>query len=280
MNHSKYKNTGLIFELLVRKVTQELLSGISEGNSVKLIKKYFKNTELGKEYKLYETLIKQNKNIKEDNLNIIIETLLNLSKKLNRTKIRNERYNLIKEIKENYNIDEFFKIRINNYRVFSSFSNLIESINSDSFNPEFITKNRITILEDLKGLKNNVKKEDGLLEEYEKSDKDIKLLTYRIISEKYNEKYKSLNENQKEVLRNYITSVDSEVSLKEFYNKCVKEIKEELDKCNIQDQVLNIKLNEISKLLNEIEKNDKVKKENIETLLKYYELTEELNNLK
>ena len=100
IKHSKFKNTGLIFELLVRKITADTLSGNNSPAS-NILKKYFVNTELGKEYKIYDSLLK-NTSISEGKANIIINTLLESSKKLNRTALRKEKYNLIKEIKENY----------------------------------------------------------------------------------------------------------------------------------------------------------------------------------
>ena len=51
IKHSKYKNTGLLFELLVRQITADTLNGGSSP-SLNILKKSFANTELGKEYKL------------------------------------------------------------------------------------------------------------------------------------------------------------------------------------------------------------------------------------
>ena len=100
IKHSKFKNTGILFELLVRKITADTLAG-TESPSVNILKKYFVNTELGKEYKLYETLFKS-KNLTEGKANTILTTILESSKKLNRKALKREKYNLVKEFLDTF----------------------------------------------------------------------------------------------------------------------------------------------------------------------------------
>ena len=113
IKHSKYKNTGLLFELLVRQITADTLNGGSSP-SLNILKKSFANTELGKEYKLYEALFK-NKNISESKAEITLNTILEATRKLNRSALRREKYNLINEIKKHYNVNEFFNHQVPNY---------------------------------------------------------------------------------------------------------------------------------------------------------------------
>jgi hypothetical protein len=145
ISHSKYKNTGLIFELLVRQITSDTLSGKNSYAS-NLIKKYFVKTELSKEYKLYETLIKKN-NLTEGKASIIINSLLEASNKLNKKLLKREKYNLIKEIKEHYNVDEFFKTQLPNYKIYASFYLLNELHNNVFSNPLDLIDYKTTILE-------------------------------------------------------------------------------------------------------------------------------------
>ena len=112
IKHSKYKNTGILFELLVRQVTADTLNG-GQSPALNIIKKYFVKSELGKELKLYETLSKTNK-VNEAKANILIQTILESSKRLNRSSLRRQKYNLINEIKEHYDLDEFFKTKLIN----------------------------------------------------------------------------------------------------------------------------------------------------------------------
>ena len=206
VKHSKFKNTGLLFELLVRKITADTLEG-KESPAINILKKYFLNTELGKEYKLYEQLTKH-KSLTEGKAELVINSLVEASSKLNRTSIRKQRYNLVKEIKEHYNIEDFFKVKITNYKVFAALNNLIENKASDEVSPETVINNKITILEHLtKAIAEE--KRDELLEEFQSYDKDLRILAYRVLLEKFNEKYDGLKPAQKEVLKEIITSVDS-----------------------------------------------------------------------
>ena len=260
IKHSKYKNTGILFELLVRQVTADTLNGV-ESASIKLIQKYFVKSELGKEYKLYEALTKST-SLTESKANVLIQTLLESSKKLNRGSLKREKYNLINEIKTNYNLEEFFKTKLPHYKVHAAFYMLSEVQNAKALvNTDIIVNNKMTILEHLSSNKiKEAKVEAEVLQEFQSYDKDTRMLTYRILMEKFNGKYDGLHNSQKEVLRQYVNSVDSTPVLKEFYNA----------------EVEKIKINEVSSLIEELDKTAKVTSDNIVNILQYLELVEEL----
>jgi hypothetical protein len=278
IKHSKYKNTGILFELLVRQVTADTLNG-GQSPALNIIKKFFVKSELGKELKLYETLTKSKK-INESRSNLLIQTLLESANKLNRKTLKREKYNLINEITKHYNLDEFFKTKLPNYKTQAAFYTLIEAqSSSDLINPEQIVSNKYTILEHLTlGPVNQEKVKDEVLQEFQTYDKDVRMLTYKILLEKFNGKYSDLYESQKEVLKEFITSVDSTPKLRTFYNNRIEMLKEELTKIskNITDKAVQIKLQEVLPLIVEIEKNQPIKNENIVDLLQYCELVEEL----
>lgn len=280
-NHSKYKNTGILFELLIRKVTSDTLEG-KTSPAINILKKYFTNTELSKEYKLYDTVFKSTK-INENKANTVINTVLELSKKLNKTSLKKEKYNLIKEIKAHYNLDDFFKTKINNYKALASLSILLELYNSkEVFNPNLIIDNKTTLLEHLTNNdlnKNNIK--EDIIEEFKKYDKDLRILTYKVLLEKFNDKYSDLSSSQKEILKEFINSVDSSVKLKEFYNIKIQEIKKSITDSlpKIKDQAVKIKLSEVGKLIKEVDKNKNINENDLIDLLQYCELTEELTTL-
>jgi len=273
--HSKFKNTGLLFELLVRRITADTLEG-KDSAAVDILRKYFLNSELGKEYKLYEQLSKY-KNLTESKAELVINSLVETSSKLNRTEVRKQRYNLVREIKENYSVEKFFKVRISNYKIYAALNNLIENHTSTDVAPEVVISNKMTLLEHLSKAPVEEKK-DELMEEFNGYDKDLKMLTYRVLLEKFNEKYDDLKSAQKEVLKEFINSVDAPEKLKELYNNRIPGIKSTLEMKikSIEDQVVKIKLQEVLKYVTPLEKNDKFSNDDVVNLLQYYELINEL----
>ena len=280
VKHSKYKNTGILFELLVRQITSDTLSGV-DSKAATILKKHFVKTELGKEYKLYETLL-NNIKLSEGKADIIINTLLESAKYLNKSALRRQKYNLIKEIKANYDVDEFFKTKLPNYKTQAAFYTLLEMYDGvNQPEPNQVISNKLIILEYLTSAPITTVAKDTLMEEFKSYDKDIRMLTYRSLLEKFNSKYANLNEGQKSVLKEFINSVDNPSKLKDFYNTKVTEIKSDLTKLNkkVKDKTTQIKINEVSNILVTLDKNDKISNDDMTNLLHYYELLEELHKV-
>ena len=276
IKHSKYKNTGILFELLVRQITADTLKG-DDSPAIDLLKSYFVKTELGREYKLYESVIKS-KVLNESRANVLISTILENSKKFNRTILKKQKYNLINEIKKHYNLESFFGTKVKNYKEIASVYTLIESYNTAELTDiNQINQNKVTLLEFLTK-QETTKPTDELMNEFSGYDKDLRQLTYRVLLEKFNDKYDSLSIEQKGILKEFIYSVDSTPSLREFYNTKVNNLKEILNKesNNIKDPATKIKITEVAKLLSEIDKNTKVDSDNLVDLLQYYELVKEI----
>ena len=275
IKHSKFRNTGLLFELLVRQITSDTLEGKNSA-AINILKKYFVNTELGKEYKLYEQ-VSTYKNLSEAKAELVINTLVETSTKLKRSEIRKQKYNLVREIRDSYNVEKFFKAKVNNYKIFAALNNLIENQSSEKVAPDTVINNKLTILEHLTKAP-VAAPADELLEEYKGYGKDIRILTYKMLLEKFNEKYDHLTVKQKEVLREVITSVDNTDKLKEYYNTRIVEVHELLQKktVEIKDEVLKIKITEVLKYVKPLEKTEKVTNDAIINLLQYYELVNEL----
>lgn len=281
IKHSKYKNTGILFELLVRQITSDTLDG--KDSPVKgLLKKYFVKTELGREYKLYETLLKKT-SLTETKANIVVNTLAESSTSLNRGAIKRQKYNLIKEIKEHYDLEKFFNHKLPNYKVFAAFYTLLETYNTppNSVNPEQIINNKVTILEHLTAAPITEKKvKDDVMESFIESDKDVRLLAYRMSLDKFNSKYNNFDSNQKAVLKEYINSVDNSTRLREFYIDKTNEIKNQLVEINqlTKNPVTKIKIDEIINMITVPSKTHKIKDNNIVDLLQYYDLVKELEH--
>ena len=278
IKHSKFKNTGILFEILVKKITGDTLSG-RNSSAIKIIKEYFVNTELGKEYKLYETIFK-NKRLTEQKANVILTTVLEQSKKLNRTKLKNEKYNLIKELKSHYDVDDLFKTKLSDYKVQASFYTLLEIYNTQkTTNPSQVVDNKICILESITNQEvDKVKVKDVVLDEFKSYDKDLRTLTYHVLLENFNSKYDGLNSKQKTILKEFINSADNGPLLKEFYNKEIINVKLLLERKvkNVKDQTLKIKLHEVGKLIVELNKRTTIKNNHLVDLLQYHSLLEEL----
>jgi hypothetical protein len=281
VKHSKYKNTGILFELLVRQITTDTLDG-KDSPAKDILKKYFVKTELGREYKLYETLLKKT-SLTETKANIIVSTLTESSLTLNRGVIKRQKYNLISEIQKHYDLNEFFNHKLPNYKVFAAFYTLLEITNSpQAVNPEQTINNKVTILEHLTAAQiKEDKVRDEVIDEFSKSDKDVRFIAYKMLLENFNSKYDTLHNNQKEILKEYITSIDNTSRLKEFYIGKINEIKETLTLLNskTKNEVTKIKINEIISIIHTPAKNAKINDNDLVDLLQYYDLINELETV-
>jgi len=275
--HSKYKNTGILFELLTRQITSETISNVSP-KAVGILKKFFKqDSNLLREYQIYHALLTKRYD-KEASANVLIETLINAHAKLNKSVLRKERYNLVKEIKDIYNIEDFFKAKIPNYKVYASVYNLLEN---KSATPMSIVDSKVTILEHVtnKNLPNKPKKE-MVMEEYEKFDKETRALTYKMLMEKFNEKYSGLANNQRVLLKEYVYNVSNSPKLKAFINREILKVKSEIESLlEKTDQITQIKLTEVKNLIKPLCKKSFVHDDNVINLLNYYELINELKSI-
>jgi len=281
VKHSKYKNTGILFELLVRQITTDTLDG-KDSPAKDILKKYFVKSELGREYKLYETLLKRT-SLTEGKANVVVDTLIESSKTLNRGAIKRQKYNLINEIQKHYDLNEFFNHKLPNYKMFAAFYTLTEIANAQhTIDPDQAINNKVTILEHLTAAKiaeNKVR--DEVMGEFEKADKDVRFLAYKLVLESFNTKYNHLHPRQKEILKEFITSVDNKPRLKEFYTTKVVEIKEELAKLNAKtkNEVTKIKINEIINIIQVPAKTAKITDNDLVDLLQYYDLINELETV-
>jgi hypothetical protein len=239
-------------------------------------------TELGREYKLYETLLKKT-SLTETKANIVVSTLTDSSLTLNRGVIKRQKYNLISEIQKHYDLNEFFNHKLPNYKVFAAFYTLLEITNTpQAVNPVQTINNKVTILEHLTAAQiKESKVRDEVMDEFSKADKDVRFIAYKMLLESFNTKYDDLHPNQKLILKEFITSVDNTPRLKEFYTNKVIEIKEELTSLNAKtkNEVTKIKINEIISMITPPAKNAKVTDNDLVDLLQYYDLINELETV-
>jgi len=276
VKHSKYKNTGILFELLTRQLTSDTITG-NQTKSLSFLKKHFNSrTELLKEYKIYHTLATQKYN-KDSQATMLIDTLLEAHGKLNKSQLRREKYNLIKEIKDTYNVNNFFKAKITDYKIMASIFNLLENKEAT---PLSIVNSKVTILEHITKKSTTLKK-NTVLENYNKQDKDTRLLTYKVLLEKFNDKYSNLQDNQKTLLKEYVNSVTNSPSLKSYINQEIKEVKKTITGYSkkVEDKAVAIKLTETKRMIKPLCKKTSVNDDNVINLLNYYELVNELKTI-
>ena len=276
IKHSKLKNTGVLFELLVRQITTDTLNGTNNSPALKIVKEYFgKNTILGKELNLYNSLSTE-KFANIPRAEKFVSLVLKERKKLSNINLKRKKYNLIKEINNSYSLESFFRTKISNYKVNASIYSLFESINNKGINnPKHIMLCKETIIEHVSKSKPKTIQET-VTSEYSKQDKDMRILSYKLLLEKFNEKYgKSLNEKQRTLLREYINS--SGQSVVKYMNKEAntgrKKIVQAANK--IDDKITSIKLKEVANQLKKIEKSKSTNDKHITTMMNLYELIEE-----
>ena len=279
--HSKIRNTGILFELLTRQITVDVLNNDKKGSAAKILKEFFnKKTQLGKEYELYRVLTVENYT-SEIKANHLVDAVVKARQKLNNSQLKREKYNLIKEVRTNYDINDFFMARIPNYKVNASIYKLFSV--EGNMNPQTETESRFTIVENITRKKiSDKKKEDVMVEGYKKQEKDLRLLAYGILVEKFNKKYSSLSKSQKTLLREYINNISNTNSLKELVETETLRVKSKLQSFlpKVDDKVTKIKLKEAINQAEALMKGRIVEDKQVVTLMRYYQLVKELENVK
>jgi hypothetical protein len=245
-----------------------------DSKAVDLIKKYFYNTDLLKEYNIYNT-IATTRNQSETRADIIINACMEAYKKLNKQNLKKQKYDLIAEIKANYSEVEFFKAKVDNYKVLASVYLLLEMSQADSIDEKVYADCKITLLEHVVSKKVEQKDED--LDELSSLDPGSRSLVYAMATKNFNEKYNSLNEAQKNLLREYLNNISTSDNLRLYCNKQVALIKEEVASIikETENEVRRVKLTEIAKTLTEIPANKAVTDVDVNNILYYFELIKE-----
>lgn len=283
IKHNKIKNVGVLFELLTRQITNDTVNGIDNSPAIKIVKEFFnKNTYLLKEYNLYKALQHQ-KYKKESRADRFIDVVIKEHAKLSPTKIKREKYNLIREIKKTYNLEDFFKSHISNYKLNASIYNILEAKNINTLqNPTVSMKSRLFVTEHI--LESSVTAKNAgssIIKEYSKQDKDLRLLSYRILLEKFNSKYGKLTVKQKSLLKEYINNISNTSTLKKYIITEITIVNKALNLLTkkVKDNVVKIKLDEVKQQLNLIKEDTKVRDTHLVSLLRSYNLIAELRSV-
>jgi len=282
VKHSKFKNTGILFELLVRQITLEVLNGDTTEKAKKIVAEFFSpKTELNKELRLYELLTKEKYN-SESRADKFIDTVNEAHSRINQKQLQSEKYNLIKKINESFNMDEFLSSPITNYKVLASIYKVFESKRYENYDVKDVFNSKITLIENItsKPAAITESKKDKVIEAYKQQDKDLRLLTYKTLVETFNKKYSNLNEAQKRLLKEYINNLTNTTGFKSYIENEIPSIVKELKSIESQigDKVTKIKLSETISQLASTKIGRKVSDNQVSSLMMSYELIKELKS--
>ncbi len=283
IKHSKFKNTGVLFELLVRQITLEILNGDKSENAKKIVAEFFApTTELNKELRLYDILLKEKYN-SETKADRLVETVCDAHAKLNQFVLSKEKFNLIKEISAKFDIEQFLSSPISNYKVLASIYKVFESKRAEGYDIKDIFNSKITLIENItsKPAQQIQPAEDKkLIESYKQQDKDLRLLTYKILVETFNKKYTNLDESQKNLLKEYINNISNTTKFKDYVGQELPNIISELNsiKAKLKDKVTQIKLSETISVLDKMKIGKTVSDSQVSSIMLSYELIKELKS--
>ena len=283
IKHSKFKNTGVLFELLVRQITLEVLNGDKNENAKNIVKEFFApNTELNKELRLYDILLKE-KYSSETKADRLVETVCDAHAKLNQLALSKEKFNLIKEISTKFDIEQFLSSPITNYKVLASIYKVFESKRTDGYDIKDIFNSKITLIENITSKPVQLSKpaeDKKLIEAYKQQDKDLRLLTYKILVETFNKKYTNLDDSQKNLLKEYINNISNTTKFKDYVGTQLPNIISELTKIKVKlkDKVTQIKLSETISVLEKMKIGKTVSDSQVSSIMLSYELIKELKS--
>jgi len=281
IKHNKIKNTGLLFESLARQLAADALDDKKSSSASTIIKEFFnKKTELRKELDLYHGLLK-NKFNGEIKASSYVDAIMEARKRLNNKQLRREKYNIIKQIKENFSIETLFSSRIDNYPIYASIYKLFEyNTGTDINNPEDLVKSKFRIVEHIINDKKKESVKNDISETLSKEPLSVRLLTQQIIIDDFNKKYSSkLSEPQKELLREYINAASNPTTLLRVVNDKIKSICKNLTSLmtKIPDDAIKIKVGEVKENVSKLSDIKIIRDNHILALLRTYTLINEIS---
>jgi hypothetical protein len=283
IKHSKFKNTGVLFELLVRQITLEVLNGDKKETAKNIVREFFApNTELNKELRLYDILLKE-KYSSETKADRLVETVCDAHSKLNQSVLSKEKFNLIKEVSAKFDIEQFLSSPISNYKVLASIYKVFESKKETNYDIKDIFNSKITLIENITSKpsqKVQPTEDKKLIESYKQQDKDLRLLTYKILVETFNKKYTNLDDSQKNLLKEYINNITNTTKFKDYVSIELPKIVAELKsiKSKVEDKVTTIKLSETISVLEKLKMGKTVSDSQVSSIMLSYELIKELKS--
>jgi hypothetical protein len=203
--------------------------------------------------------------------------------KLNQSALSKEKFNLIKEVSAKFDIEQFLSSPITNYKVLASIYKVFESKRESNYDIKDIFNSKITLIENITSKPSQKLKpteDTKLIETYKQQDKDLRLLTYKILVETFNKKYTNLDDSQKNLLKEYINNITNTTKFKDYISIELPNIIAELKaiKVKVQDRVTTIKLSETISVLEKMKIGKAVTDNNVSSIMLSYELIKELKS--
>jgi len=278
LKHSKFKNTGLLFELLVRQITADVLEN-KDSFANELLRKYFTNdTMLGKEQRLYQLMAEETVQ-DSGRADRFIDVVISERRKLDNRELDRQKYELISELKNVYPIDSFLSGKLKNYKTYASVYKLFESSARSNVecDPRDICDARTTLVECLSGTNKPVDDNEEIAH-YMAQDETTRLIGYKLLVEGFNKKYKNLSDKQRELLKQYVNNVSNTNLLREYVDAEIPQVRTQIETLmdSVDDDVVKIKLNEVCSQLSSIVGGKRIHDSEVSTLLMCYELINEL----
>lgn len=275
--HSKIKNAGILFELLSRQVTADILSGKQHSPAISIIREAFKaGSLLNEELKLFQ-LLTENHTKSEIKAHYLVDAVCNKFKRIDKKQLSHEKFNLIKRIKENYDINTFFRTKIDNYKLYASIARTLQTAH-ELINPAETVDSRFTIVEHITSQRQKRQPNQNVELEFVNLDTDTRILAYKSLVEKFNKKYSVLTDLQKELLREYVNAVSDTTKLRTLIKHQSKQIKQSLKECasKVDSTVERVKIEEVSKLLTKFDSLKTITESNILQMMLFHELIKEI----
>ena len=276
IKHSKFKNTYLIYEFLVRQTLTDLLGGqkLEECRAFEIIRNNFSKGVLKEELLLYQALVNNTINNK-NTVDYLIKECLERQKTLPHNDLRRAKYNLIGEIKKHYDINKLFSTEIPDYAEAGAVYMMFEANKKSNVLKK--AKFMGVISENVMKPKDD-KKSTKLFECIKEAPQDERELAYKILVNSFNKNFTTaLNENQKKYMKDYIYSNTNESGWVQDHISSLKgTIKKSQKKLigNTDDKVLSLKLDECVKKLNAISEKKIFNDEDHEKILNMYKLSD------
>ena len=284
LSHNKLKNVGLLFELLTRQITADVLQGKSTSIAEEIMQRHFNpKTDLGKELMLYRSFFNITQ-LSEGKAFRFIELLLKQHSKINTAVLASQKFNLIRDIKEHYDLKAFTKSRVPSYKIYASIYQLFEANgNQERFDVDSVAVPQFTLVEHLMGQSNvdAVNKERKIMESVRSKTQSGRIQSYKELLEQFNQKYAHLSDKQKNLLREYIYNISTSNKLQLVINKEAKELHEKIELVlgKVENTVTQIKLREVLVQLGKLAEATTIKENHITSMLFAYEIYQELQTM-